>query len=116
MSNVVNDRRVDYLEFPALDIAAPKAFYEKIFGWKFTDYGADYSSFDDGRLSGGFYKAETIPAPGARVMIYAADFAFIEPAVGAAGGAIAKDVFVFPGRQRFHFTDPSGNELAVWSE
>jgi len=24
--------------------------------------------------------------------------------------------FQFPGGRRFHFTDPGGNELAVWSE
>lgn len=31
-----------------------------------------------------------------------------------AGGVISQEIFSFPGGQRFHFTDPSGNELAVW--
>ena len=33
-----------------------------------------------------------------------------------AGGTIAKPIFSFPGGRRFHFIDPSGSELAVWSE
>ena len=116
MSNIANDRRVDYLEFPALDIAATKAFYQTVFGWKFTDYGADYTSFEDGRLGGGFWKAGKIPGAGALVVIYASDLAAVESAIKAAGGAIVRDTFSFPGGRRFHFTDPSGNELAVWSE
>jgi hypothetical protein len=37
-------------------------------------------------------------------------------AVLKAGGVITRDIFEFPGGKRFHFTDPGGNELAVWSE
>jgi len=37
-------------------------------------------------------------------------------AVTAAGGEIVRPIFSFPGGRRFHFTDPAGNELAVWSE
>ena len=29
---------------------------------------------------------------------------------------IARPIFSFPGGRRFHFTDPSGHELAVWSD
>src|SRR5207244_2152730 len=43
-----NDRRIDYIEFAGGDIAATKAFYEQVFGWKFTDYGPEYTSFEDG--------------------------------------------------------------------
>lgn len=32
------------------------------------------------------------------------------------GGNIVKPIFAFPGGRRFHFTDPSGNEYAVWSD
>jgi predicted enzyme related to lactoylglutathione lyase len=112
-----NDRRVDYIEFPATDLAATKAFYTGVFGWKFTDYGPDYTSFEDGRLSGGFSKQGTVATHGGPlVVIYAADLAGIEGSVRAAGGAIVKEIFRFPGGQRFHFTDPNGNQLAVWSE
>jgi hypothetical protein len=117
MEPKINDRRVDYIEFPATDLAATKAFYIGVFGWKFTDYGPDYTSFEDGRLTGGFWKqAKVAPDGGPLVVIYAADLAGMEAKVRAAGGAIVKEIFPFPGGRRFHFTDPSGNQLAVWSE
>ncbi|MCL5974973.1 MAG: VOC family protein, partial [Gammaproteobacteria bacterium] len=31
-------------------------------------------------------------------------------------GKIPQVIFSFPGGRRFHFTDPNGNEYAVWSE
>jgi predicted enzyme related to lactoylglutathione lyase len=111
-----NEGRVDYIEFPALDIAKIKEFYAGVFRWKFTDYGPDYTSFEDGRLAGGFYKKDTVAAGGPLVVIYAADLAAIQTKVEAAGGAIVKQIFSFPGGRRFHFADPSGNELAIWSE
>ena len=49
-------------------------------------------------------------------MIYAADLEGFEAKVRAAGGAIVKPIFSFPGGRRFHFTDPNGNELAIWSD
>lgn len=117
MNNNGNDRRIDYVEFPTTDIARVKRFYHQVFGWKFTDYGPDYTSFEDGRLAGGFSN-ERKPAPesGPLVVIYAQDLPAMETAVREAGGKITKPIFSFPGGRRFHFHDPSGNELAVWSE
>jgi len=111
-----NDSRIDYIEFPATDIAQTKAFYVQVFGWKFTDYGPGYTSFEDGRLTGGFSKERSVAHGGALVVIYAHDLAATEAKVRDAGGKIVKPPFSFPGGRRFHFTDPSGNELAVWSE
>jgi uncharacterized protein len=111
-----NDRRIDYVEFPTTDIAATKRFYTGAFGWKFTDYGPDYTSFEDGRLTGGFFKADTAGAKGALIVIYADDLAAAEARVRQAGGKITKAAYSFPGGRRFHFTDPGGNELAVWSD
>ena len=116
MNGQSNDRRIDYIEFPATDVAGTKAFYEQAFGWKFTDYGPDYTSFEDGRLAGGFSKDGKVARAGALVVLYARDLAAMEKRVRSAGGTITKDAFSFPGGRRFHFTDPSGNELAVWSE
>ena len=116
MSNAQNDRRVDYIEFPATDISATKRFYHDVFGWTFQDYGPEYTSFVDGRLSGGFWNATKVQAGGALVVIYACDLEGTEAKVTAAGGNIVKPIFAFPGGRRFHFTDPNGNELAVWSE
>ena len=116
MNTQTNEGRVDYIEFPATDIAKTKAFYAGVFGWKFTDYGPDYTSFEDGRLAGGFFRKDAVTAAGALVVIYAADLAGMQTKVRAAGGAIVKEIFSFPGGRRFHFTDPCGNELAVWSD
>jgi predicted enzyme related to lactoylglutathione lyase len=116
MSNTANDRRIDYIEFPAADIAATKLFYHDVFGWDFEDYGPEYTSFKDGRLAGGFWTSPKVQAGGALIVIYAANLEEIEAKVKAAGGTIVKPIFSFPGGRRFHFSDPNGNELAVWSE
>ena len=110
------DRRIDYIELPATDIAATKRFYTDVFAWKFTDYGPDYTSFEDGRIAGGFTKGGKVAKGGPLVVIYADKLEAQEAKVRQAGGTIAKPIFSFPGGRRFHFTDPSGNELAVWSE
>jgi uncharacterized protein len=111
-----NDGRVDYIEFPGVDIAKTKSFYGEVFGWKFTDYGPNYTSFEDGRLAGGFSKELPAIQGGALIVIYARDLAATERAVRNAGGKISKETFPFPGGCRFHFIDPNGSELAVWSE
>jgi len=110
------DRRIDYIELPATDIAATKRFYVDAFGWKFTDYGPDYTSFEDGRLAGGFTKDGKVAKGGPLVVIYADNLEAVEAKVRQTGATIVKPIFSFPGGRRFHFSDPSGNELAVWSE
>jgi len=114
--NAANDRRIDYVELPATNVAVTKQFYISAFGWKFTDYGPDYTSFEDGRLAGGLTKQVTVVKGGPLVVTYSVDLAAAEQAVRRAGGTIVKPAFSFPGGRRFHFTDPSGNELAVWSD
>ncbi len=111
-----NNHRIDYIEFPAANIAAAKSFYTAVFGWKFTDYGPDYTSFEDGRISGGFAKAPSASGNGVLVVIYSSELEKTKEAVVRSGGKITKPPFDFPGGRRFHFTDPNGNELAVWSE
>jgi len=111
-----NDGRIDYIEFPVADVAAARRFYERVFGWKFTDYGPDYTSFEDGRLSGGFSGGGTVGTGGPLVVLYAVDLEQTAKAVEAAGGRITRPTFDFPGGRRFHFRDPSGHELAVWSD
>ena len=111
-----NNGRIDYIEFPGSDLVRTKAFYSTAFGWKFTDYGPDYTSFQDGRLTGGFSKEIKAGHGGPLIVIYAADLEGMETKVRNAGGMIAKEIFSFPGGRRFHFTDPNGNELAVWSD
>jgi predicted enzyme related to lactoylglutathione lyase len=115
MSTAEHNLRVDYLEFPARDIEATKTFYTNVFGWRFEDYGPRYTSFLDGRLSGGFYQSEEVRAGGPLVVIYTTELERIQDKVTTAGGRITKDIFEFPGGRRFQFLDPNGNELGVWS-
>ena len=114
--NTENDRRIDYIEFPCTDTARVKQFYGAVFGWKFKDYGPGYTSFHDGRLAGGFSTDARMSADGVLVVFYAADLAATEAKVRSAGGRIVRETFSFPGGRRFHFADPEGNVLAVWSE
>jgi predicted enzyme related to lactoylglutathione lyase len=116
MGQSEQDRRIDYIEFPALNIDETKGFFSEVFGWDFTDYGPDYTSFSDGRLTGGFGKADAAAGGGPLIVLYATDLEAIKESVTKHGGSIAKDTYEFPGGRRFHFHDPSGNELAVWSE
>lgn len=111
------DNRIQYVEFPATDLAATKRFYEDAFGWAFTDYGPEYVAFEEGAaVNGGFYLADTVARGGPLVVLYAAHLEGALDRVRAAGGVIERDIFAFPGGRRFHFLDPNGNELAVWGE
>jgi uncharacterized protein len=116
MSNAANDCRIDYIEFPATDISATTRFYNQVFGWNFEDYGPEYTSFFDGRMAGGFWKAAQVAEGGVLVVLYAVNLEAMLEKVKEAGGKITKEIFSFPGGRRFHFHDPSGNQLAVWSE
>jgi uncharacterized protein len=116
MSQARAENQIDYIELPASDIAAVKKFYGTVFGWKFEDYGPGYASFSDGRLDGGFTTETPAPAKGLLLVFYGKDLNAIQEKIKGAGGKIVKDTFSFPGGSRFHFTDPSGNELAVWSD
>jgi len=107
------DGKIDYVELPGRDVAATKDFYAKAFGWAFTDYGPTYAAFSEG-LDGGFQGDDPPAKP--LVVLYATDLEAMAAKVAAAGGSITVPIFPFPGGRRFHFTDPAGNELAVWGE
>ncbi len=108
---------IDYIELTVTDVAASKRFYAAAFGWRFNDYGPDYAGIQgDGREVGGFRRDATVGTGGPLVVLYSRSLDSTLAAVREAGGRIVKDPFAFPGGRRFHFTDPSGNELAVWSD
>jgi predicted enzyme related to lactoylglutathione lyase len=108
------DGKIDYVEMPGSDLAEVKRFYGDAFGWRFIDYGPEYAAFDEG-LDGGF-RADAPGAARPLVVLFASDLEAMEAKVRGAGGEISTPIFAFPGGRRFHFTDPAGNELAVWSE
>ncbi|MBV7316591.1 VOC family protein [Shewanella sp. NIFS-20-20] len=110
---------INYLEIPVRDMALAKAFFTRVFGWQFSDYGPHYSCFNHVGIDGGFYEdalcfntAKGCPL----VVIYSEDLAKTAQDIVNAGGEISKNTFSFPGGQRFHFCCPNGNEYAVWSE
>lgn len=115
MAPSANDRRIDYIEMNVADIERSKTFYGKTFGWTFKDYGPSYCEFGDGRLTGGFTTGAPPKPGGPLVVMYADDLEASQRSVESAGGRIAKPIFEFPGGRRFHFLDPDGYELAVWS-
>jgi predicted enzyme related to lactoylglutathione lyase len=113
------DQRINYLELPARDLDAVQRFFEGAFGWSFTDYGPEYRAFNDGTMDGGFYQAElssSIENGAALIVLYAEDLEKTRDTVLRNGGTIVKAIFSFPGGRRFHFADPNGNELAVWTD
>ncbi len=112
----MNNSHINYVEFKAQDIEKVKNFYSKAFDWVFTDYGPTYTAFSESGLEGGFEASDTAVVNGALLVLYHEDLSLIEKKIIEAGGRISKPIFSFPGGRRFHFTDPSGNELAVWSD
>jgi len=112
----IKDNHINYVEFKAKDLEKIKDFYIKSFGWTFTDYGPTYTAFSNSGLEGGFQKSENEIVNGALVVLYHKNLELIKVKIIESGGKISKDIFSFPGGRRFHFTDPAGNELAVWSD
>ena len=109
------DGKVDYVELPGADLGVSKAFYRQAFGWTFVDYGPTYAAFSEG-LDGGFDADAASGRATPLVVLYAHDLEAMEARVREAGGQIVRPIFSFPGGRRFHFRDPAGNEMAVWSE
>jgi predicted enzyme related to lactoylglutathione lyase len=109
--------KLDYLEMPATGgtLDSVKAFYSAAFGWSFNDYGPTYSAFEEG-LDGGFHTDAAEGPAGPLPILYSENLEATLAEVEAAGGSIVKPIFAFPDGRRFHFRDPAGNELAVWSE
>ena len=108
--------RIDYVELPSATAhELTRAFYAKAFGWEFADYGSTYSATTNGTTDVGLQgdSADSLSAPLPVIRVDDLEAAF--DAVTRANGVIAKPIFAFPGGRRFHFIDPGGNELAVWS-
>ena len=105
--------RLNYVELPVSDIAAARSFYENAFGWSMTAFGPTYAATMSGDTDIGLQadagEATRAPLP----VIEVDDLEATLAAVEQAGGRIVRPIFAFPGGRRFHFLDPSGNELAA---
>ncbi|MBT5229409.1 MAG: VOC family protein [Methylococcales bacterium] len=111
--------KINYVEFPAKDLESTKAFFSAAFNWHFQDYGPDYSAFSNQGLDGGFFRAElasSCKTGAALIVFYSENLEATLQKIEAAGGTILQLIFEFPGGRRFHFSEPSGNEFAVWSD
>ena len=111
--------KINYVEFSVKDIQATKEFFDQAFDWSFQDFGPEYSAFSNQGIDGGFYKAElssSVNKGAALIVFYSQDLEATKTKIEKANGSIVKPIFIFPGGRRFHFTEPSGNEFAVWSD
>lgn len=117
MSNTHVHHAIDYIEFSVTDMAKSKQFYGEVFRWTFNEYGPGYAGIQgEGREQGGLRLDNDVRPGGPLVVLYSINLDATLASVRSAGGRIVKEPTPFPGGRRFHFTDPSGNELAVWSE
>lgn len=110
---------IDYIEIPSTDLAASKRFFCGLFGWAFQDYGPNYCSFDDGRMTGGFFASErtfTVDGGAPLVVFYHPELEKMAAEVTHLGGKITRPLFEFPGGHRFHFQAPGEGEFAIWSD
>ncbi len=111
--------KLNYVEFPSRNLLETKDFFVKVFNWSFVDYGPGYSAFSTQGLDGGFFQSDLYSSTdnGAALLVfYSTNIEGTLAKVSGAGGKIVKPIFPFPGGRRFHFTEPSGNEFAVWSD
>lgn len=111
--------KIDYVEFASADPSRTRDFFAAAFGWEFEDFGDDYIAFHGAGLAGGIHRADlrsSAAEGGALVVFYSEDIESTQSLVTEHGAKIVKPVFSFPGGRRFHFTEPMGNELAVWSD
>ena len=108
---------IDYIEFVVTDLQQTKQFYAEAFNWQFTDHSPTYAGIKgDSREMGGLTTDGTTEQGSTLPVIYADDLEKTLTAVREAGGTITQEIFPFPGGRRFHFADPSGNVVGVWSE
>jgi hypothetical protein len=118
-TGMTKNNKINYIEIPAQNIEATKAFFSEVFGWSFVDYGPDYCSFAAQGVDGGFFKSDLVVSTKSGsplIVLYSNVLEATQDKIEKAGGKTIKPIFSFPGGRRFHFSDPNGNEFAVWSE
>ncbi|MEA2755385.1 MAG: uncharacterized protein QOJ54_1674 [Aliidongia sp.] len=102
-----------FIELPTRDITAAQTFYKSVFEWEMSAFGPSYACTMTGDVDVGL-QGDRVEATAAPLPVI--EVAVLESALDAvqrAGGTITKPIFGFPGGRRFHFLDPSGNELAA---
>lgn len=121
---MVTERRsrhnnITYIEFSASEFDKTKTFFKQVFGWEFNDYGPDYTAYEGFGVDFGFHRGDktSLSEKGSALPVfYSENLEETERRIKNAGGVVIKEIFSFPGGRRFQFLEPSGNELAVWSD
>lgn len=119
MTTENKNNQVSLIEFPANspeELKAVTHFYSAAFGWEYKDWGGVYSDTSDSGVTTGVIATEQGRPTMPLAVVYASDLDKKQEAIREAGGKVTLDTYEFPGGRRFHFMDPAGNELAVWSE
>ena len=111
--------KINYVEFPSQDLEKTKSFFSKAFGWRFEDFGPEYTAFSSQGIDGGFFKSDLSSSTdkgSALIVFFSNELETTLKKIESAGGQVIKSIFSFPGGRRFHFQEPGGNEFAVWSD
>ena len=112
MSNSTT-KSLSYIEFTSPELEKTQDFFANVFGWKFENYGDDYRDVQGAGIGGGIARGDIAPP---LAILQTDDLEDMLSKVKDAGGEITKGIFDFPGGRRFHFKEPGGNEMAVFSE
>ena len=106
---MTKNNKINYIEIPAQNIIATKAFLGEVFGWTFIDYGPDYCSFTAQGVDGGFFKSDLVMSTekgSSLIVLYNNELEMVQDKINKAGGKIIKATFSFPGEECFILAIP----------
>ena len=89
-----------------INLDKTKTFFTHVFGWKFKDFGSEYTAFLNQGIDGGFFKSDlsSIASSGSALLVfYSEHLNTTLDKIDKYGGKIIKPIFEFPGGRRFHF-------------
>ena len=104
---------INFVELPTHNLATSQRFFQNAFGMQMTAYGPSYACTTTGNVNVGLQADPEESTKAVLVVFEVDDLDATMLAVLAAGATITKPIFGFPGGRRFHFKDPSNNELAA---
>lgn len=107
--------QIDYVEFPSIDNVRSRKFFADAFSWHHVSFSPSYDEIRGAGLLAGVESGEAVKTAAPIAVIRTSDFEAAKQAVIAAGGTITLPLFEYPGGRRFHFREPGGNELGVWT-
>lgn len=114
-------KHICHIEIPCKDVARAKAFYGKIFGWTFQDFGESYAVFNTGNGVGGGLDLRTDDFPterGITLYIEIEDIPQYLTKVNEEGCRIIKEKTEISKEFGYYalFADTEGNVMGLWSK